>query len=79
LTREHLRRDLGLQLHDQAHDARLEAPGTQQLDVGVVGRHLACQAVEDAVEFDALDIDHQAVGVFDGEMGEFERRRRARA
>ena len=69
---EHLRHDLGLELHHQAHDARLVTPGTQQLDIWVVVRHLARQAVEDAVEFDTLDIDHQPVGILDGEMGEFE-------
>ena len=71
--REHLRIDLGLQLHDQAHDARLEAAGTQQLDIGIVGGDLAGQAVEHAVEFDAFDVDDQAIRVLDGEMAEFER------
>jgi len=71
---ENLRCDLGLELHDQAHDAGLETPGTQQLDVGIVGRDLARQTVEHAVEFDTFDIDDQTVRILDGELRVFERR-----
>jgi hypothetical protein len=44
--REHkyLRRHLGLQLHDKPHHAWLEAPGTKQLDVGIVASNLASES-----------------------------------
>ena len=72
--RKYLRRNPGFQLHDQAHHARFETPGTQQFDVGIVGRHLAGETVEHAVELDALDIDHEAVRIFNQKMRVFERR-----
>ena len=73
---EDLRLHLLLELHHQAHDPGLEAPGAQQLDVRVVRRNLGRQALEDAVELDALHVHHQAFGVLDREVGVFERQAR---
>ncbi|MPM68895.1 hypothetical protein SDC9_115830 [bioreactor metagenome] len=71
---EHLRHDARLQFHHQTDDARFEAAGPQQLDVGIVIADLAGQAVEHAVELDTFDVDDQTLWIFDGEMGEFQRR-----
>ncbi|EXI72926.1 MAG: hypothetical protein AW07_03063 [Candidatus Accumulibacter sp. SK-11] len=72
---EHLRIGLALEFHDQAHDTRLVTSGAQQLDVRIVGRNLARQSVEDTVELDSLEIDHQALGILDQEVGVLQWRR----
>ena len=68
---KHLRRDLGFEFHNQTHNPRLETPGPQQFDIRVVSRHLARQTIESAVKFNALNINHQTIWVFDQEMGVF--------
>jgi hypothetical protein len=72
---EDLRLDLVLEFHHQANDSRLEAAGTQQLDVGVVSSDLVGQPFEHAVELDPFEVDNQPLRVLDHEVRIFERRR----
>ena len=69
---EDLRLDLVLEFHHQSHDARFEATGTEQLDVGIVRSNLAGELLEYAIEFDAFEINDQSVGILDREMRELQ-------
>jgi hypothetical protein len=69
---KHLRRHLGLQLHDKPHHARLEAPGAKQLDVGIIASNLASEALKHAIQFDTFKIDDKTLGILDGELGKFD-------
>jgi len=69
--------DLGfgflLEVDDYPHDVGTELTHPYALDVGVLGRDLARQALEDFVEAHARQVDHQAVGIGDELVFEMQR------
>jgi hypothetical protein len=63
LQGKYLRLDLTLEFNHQAHQARLVAPGTDQLDVGIGVENLGRQRLQHGVEFDPFEVEHQALRI----------------
>jgi len=67
---EDLRLDHRLQLDHDAYHAGAVLPRTDAADVGVAVEHLGRQRLQHAVEFDAFQVDHEAIRVLHQHMAE---------
>ena len=65
---KHLRFDLGFQIQHHPHRGRVELAGTGGFDIGIVVAHFTVQRFQRAVQLHAVDVHHQALRVFHGEM-----------
>ena len=68
LEREHLRRHRLLQVEHHPHHVGPVLRHAQALDIGVVGPDLGHQIIEGRIDGQALDVHHQAVGIFQREL-----------
>ena len=71
--REHLRLHFLFQFNDDAHDIGLETSGADQLDLRIVVENFLRQTLQHRVELDTFEIEDEAFGIFQQQVGEFER------